>query len=99
MNTYTYSREIFTGLTGSDAQYNNWAYNINNPMHIDNDGAPISLFQDVTGSALNINPFNLKVVCDNNSCNIFIDGDPLTEEQEIILDNIVQVHKDYRSQS
>lgn len=98
MNTYTYSREIFTDLTGDDAKYNNCTYDINNPMHVDGEGAPISLFEDILNSELNITPDNLIVSCDDNVCNIFIDGFPLTDEQKVILDNLVQTHKNYRSQ-
>jgi len=98
MNIYTYTRKIFTDLEGEDAQYNNWAYNINNPMHLDDEGAPIYLLQDIINSDLNINPVDLQVSCDNEICNIFIDGEPLTEEQKLTLDDIVQTHKNYRGQ-
>jgi hypothetical protein len=98
MNIYEYSREVFTNLTGDNAQFNGWAYDINNPMHVDAEMSPISLFNDIVNSELGLLAENITISCNDNICNVLMEGEPLTEEQKTMLDNIVQTHKNYRVQ-
>jgi hypothetical protein len=99
MGTYNYTREIFEGLTGNDAIYNGCAYDINNPMHIDLEGAPIFLFTDILNSTLQIDPLSLTVSCNDNQCSIIINNRELDDQEKETLDQVVQDHKNYRSAS
>jgi hypothetical protein len=93
--TYTYTRELLTGLTGDQAQYNN-CYDIDNPLHVDNDGAPVSLYQDICLAWAYLDPCCMVIKCDNAVCQIIFNDKELTEEEKIQLDQMVTTHKNDR---
>lgn len=95
MTTYTYTRELLTGLTGEQAQYNN-CYDIDNPLHVDNEGAPTDLNKDICVAFEFLDPCCLVVECNNEVCNVIFNDKTLDEEEKQQLDQIVLNHKNDR---